>query len=120
MATTLAEALADAPLPGEPGLRLPAELTIYTAAETRSTWLAWLAGLDGLLGLDEPVCAVDASACDEVDAAGLQLLMALAHSLARRQRRLQLLQPPEGLRTACTELGLAGLLLDTVATEATA
>lgn len=110
MATTLAEALA------EPGLRLPAELTIYTAAETRSAWLAWLTGATGL---DEPVCAVDASGCDEVDAAGLQLLVALAHSLARRQRRLQLLQPPAALRAACTELGLADLL-GVTATEATA
>ncbi len=111
MATNLPESLS-AEAHAEPGLRLPAELTIYTAAETRSAWLGWLAGETGL---DEPVCAVDASACDEVDAAGLQLLVALAHSLARRQRRLQLLQPAAPLRTACTELGLAELLLDTEA-----
>lgn len=117
MATNLAEALADEATPGEPGLRLPAELTIYTAAETRSAWLAWLAGETGM---DEPVCAVDASACDEVDAAGLQLLVALAHSLARRQRRLQLLQPSGPLRAACTELGLADLLLVADAQEALA
>jgi anti-anti-sigma regulatory factor len=114
MATNLPESLA-ADAHAKPGLHLPTELTIYTAAETRSTWLAWLAGLDGLLGLDEPVCAVDASACDEVDAAGLQLLVALAHSLARRQRRLQLCRPAAPLRTACVELGLADLLLGTEA-----
>ena len=37
--------------------------------------------------------------------------MALAHSLARRQCRLQLLQPAVPLRAACAELGLAGLLM---------
>lgn len=107
MATNLPESLA------EPALRLPAELTIYTAAETRSAWLAQLDALDTLderTNLGAPVCAVDASACDEVDAAGLQLLVALAHSLARRQRRLQLLQPAAPLRAACAELGLAELL----------
>ena len=114
MATNLPESLTEG---AEPGLRLPAELTIYTAAETRSAWLGWLAGETGL---DGPVCAVDASACDEVDAAGLQLLVALAHSLARRQRRLQLLQPGTALRAACTELGLDGLLLRAAAPEALA
>lgn len=107
MATNLPESLAD-DAPVEPGLQLPAELTIYTAAETRTAWLGWLAGETGL---DEPVCAIDASACHEVDAAGLQLLVALAHSLARRQCRLQLLQPAAPLRAACAELGLAGLLM---------
>lgn len=105
-AETLAEALAGQQA-GAP-LRLPAELTIYTAAETRGAWLGWLADTpDG----DDPVCAVDASACDEVDAAGMQLLVALAHSLDKRQRRLQLLQPSTPLRQACGELGLAAWLL---------
>lgn len=116
MATNLPESLAEEAL-AEPGLRLPAELTIYTAAETRSAWLGWLAGE---AGLDEPLCTVDASGCDEVDAAGLQLLVALAHSLARRQRRLQLLQPTAVLRAACDELGLADLLLGANAPEAVA
>lgn len=111
MATNLPESLAD-DVRADPGLRLPAELTIYTAAETRAAWLGWLAGETGL---DEPVCAVDASACDEIDAAGLQLLVALAHSLARRERRLQLLQSAAPLRAACNELGLAELLLGTEA-----
>ena len=43
MATNLPESLAD-DVRADPGLRLPAELTIYTAAETRDGWLAWLAG----------------------------------------------------------------------------
>lgn len=113
MATTLPEALADAG--ADAVLRLPAELTIYTAAETRSAWLAWLG--DGA-GADAPACAVDASACSEIDAAGAQLLVALAHSLARRQRRLHLTEPGDALRAACTELGLAALLLDATPPEA--
>jgi phospholipid transport system transporter-binding protein len=119
MATNLPESLAEG-AHGEPGLRLPAELTIYTAAETRSAWLGWLGDVDGPTALNEPVCAVDASACDEIDAAGMQLLVALAHSLQRRQRRLQLLQPSAPLRAACAELGLHSLLLGAQATEALA
>ena len=111
MATTLPESLAD-DAPVEPGLQLPAELTIYTAAETRAAWLGWLAGETGL---DEPVCAIDASACHEVDAAGLQLLVALAHSLARRQCRLQLLQPAAPLRAACARATCASAPLRTAA-----
>lgn len=91
-------------------LCLPGELTIYTASETRAAWLSWLAS-DAATGLGEPLCPVDASRCDEIDAAGAQLLVALAHSLARQQRRLQLQQPSRPVRSACHDLGLAGLLL---------
>jgi anti-anti-sigma regulatory factor len=117
MATNLPESLAEDDAPAAAALRLPAELTIYTAAETRSAWLAWLAGE---AGVDEPVCLVDASACTEVDAAGAQLLVALAHSLARRQRRLQLADAGAALCAACAELGLDDLLLGANAPEALA
>ena len=99
-------------------LRLPAELTIYTAAETRDAWLAWLGGDAAHATAAEPLCKVDASACDEIDAAGTQLLVALAHSLARQQRRLQLQQPSTPVRAACHDLGLAAWLLDEVPTDA--
>jgi phospholipid transport system transporter-binding protein len=91
-------------------LRLPAELTIYTAAENRTAWLAWLAGEGDAAGHDA-VCRIDAAAVDEVDAAGVQLLVALAHSLARQQSRLQLTQPSQPLRDACQDLGVASLLI---------
>ena len=123
MATNLSEALAADAAPGETALRLPAELTIYTAAETRGAWLTWLAG-DAAgsadLGHDDRLCLVDGSACDEVDAAGLQLLVALAHSLARQHRRLVLQQPADALRKGCAELGLESLLHDPHAREALA
>ena len=94
-------------------LRLPAELTIYTAAETRSAWLTWLAGdaTDAInVAIGDPLCRVDASGCDEIDAAGAQLLVALAHSLARQQRQLHLHQASNPVRAACHDLGLADWL----------
>jgi len=88
-------------------LRLPAELTIYTAAETRAAWLAWCAAEAGQI---EAICRVDAAAVDEVDAAGAQLLVALANSLGQQQSALQLCNASRPLRQACEDLGLAGLL----------
>jgi ABC-type transporter Mla MlaB component len=98
-------------------LHLPAELTIYTAAETRTAWLNWLADQPGRTASADALCAVDASGCDEIDAAGAQLLVALAHSLARQQRRLQLQHASTPVRNACRDLGLAGWLLAGVPME---
>ncbi len=111
MANTMPETLVDDAAQAAAMLRLPIELTIYTAAETRDTWLAWLAGDAAQTTLGEPLCLVDASACDEIDAAGAQLLVALAHSLAQQQRQLQLLHASRPLRQACADLGLADWLL---------
>ena len=96
--------------PHPPALRLPHELTIYTAAETRAAWLAWMSG-EAAHTSGEAVCEVDAADVDEVDAAGVQLLVALAHSLQRQHLTLHLRHPSGPLRTACHDLGLAGLLL---------
>ena len=92
-------------------LRLPAELTIYTATETRAAWLAWLADDAALAGSGAAPCLVDASGCDEIDAAGAQLLVALANSLAHLQRPLRLQLASAPVRNACHDLGLAGWLL---------
>ena len=119
MTDTAPASLAGDPALAAAGLRLPAELTIYTAAETRGAWLAWLAGAAAQAAQADPVCAVDASACDEIDAAGTQLLVALAHSLARQQRQLQLCRASGAVRAACTELGLADWLLADTHPEAT-
>ena len=95
-------------------LQLPAELTIYTAAETRAVWLSWLAAQAGDGGRaaanHEAVCRVDAAAVDQVDAAGLQLLVSLRHRLAHEDCSLQLLQASTALRSACNALGLSDLL----------
>jgi anti-anti-sigma regulatory factor len=85
-------------------LALPAELTIYTAGETRPQWLAWLASDDA--GSPQ----VDASGVTEVDAAGVQLLLSLSRALEGQQRRLHLERPSPALRSACERLGLASLL----------
>ena len=101
-------------LPALPTLSLPAELTIYTASETRAVWLAWLATERNAVD-DHPGdarCAVHAGAVDQVDAAGVQLLVALSHTLARQQRRLQLLDASAPLRSACEALGATTLLAD--------
>ena len=101
-------------LPALPTLSLPAELTIYTASETRAAWLAWLAAeqADNAHDRRDGHCTVHADAVDQIDAAGVQLLVALSHTLARQQRKLQLLAPSAALRGACEALGAAALLAD--------
>ena len=89
-------------------LALPAELTIYCAAETRSAWLA-------ILGATPPESGdtvVDGSAVAEVDAAGLQLLVALSRSVESRGRALILNDPSPALGAACRTLGLQRVLGD--------
>ncbi|KPF43246.1 hypothetical protein D621_19940 [beta proteobacterium AAP51] len=90
------------PPPG-PALRLPAELTIYTAGELHPQWLAWLAASD-------TAAAVEADAVDQVDAAGVQLLLALQRALAGSGRPLALHSPSAALQAACAALGLHGWL----------
>lgn len=85
-------------------LMLPAELTIYTAAQTRESWLGTLAS-----DADGPMTLQGAGVGD-IDAAGLQLLVSLRRTLAARQRALHLLEPSEVLRAACTRAGLGELL----------
>jgi anti-anti-sigma regulatory factor len=87
-------------------LVLPAELTIYVAAELRAPWLEWLDAAAG----DGAVALVDGHAVEEIDAAGLQCLLALARSLEARQQRLLLTQPSEALGRACHRLGARHLL----------
>jgi anti-anti-sigma regulatory factor len=83
---------------------LPAELTIYAASELRTQWLAALDAAP-----PDADCEVDASAVADVDAAGLQLLLALSRQLAARDRTLRLASPSERLREACAALGLRSL-----------
>jgi ABC-type transporter Mla MlaB component len=90
-------------------LVLPPELTIYGVGELRRSWLEWLAVLPPAAADAAPL-HVDASAVAEVDAAGLQLLQALAHSAAREQRALAIDDPSAALAAACQALGVGGLL----------
>ena len=91
---------------------LPSELTIYTISELHPQCLAWI-GADADADNGEPAAVsglrVDAQAVQEVDAAGVQLLLSLSNALARQQRQLQLLRPSAPLLAACMALGASGL-----------
>jgi ABC-type transporter Mla MlaB component len=98
---------------------LPAELTIYTVGELHSQWSAWLADAGRADDDDTPLC-IAAAAVDQIDGAGLQLLVSLANSLAARQRTLQLVDASPLLVNACQTLGLEALLASVPSVEACA
>ncbi len=93
---------------------LPIEVSLYTAAELRSQWLAALEhqthGGDAI--------ELDGSAVEQFDAAGAQSLLALAHALSARGQRLRLVRASDVLVQACRALGLADLIASTVREEA--
>lgn len=89
--------------------RLPPELTIYTAGELCAQARTWLADATADRG---DAWALEASAVDQVDAAGVQLLLSLARSLEDRSQALRLARPSTPLVDACAALGLAGWLSD--------
>jgi anti-anti-sigma regulatory factor len=91
---------------------LPAELTIYTAADTHAVLLSWL---DQDKGNNQ--WTVQAHAVSQIDAAGLQLLLALYRSLDVRGQHLQLRAPSEALCHACRSLGMGVLLNNVVRQE---
>lgn len=94
-------------------LQLPRELTIYTVGESRTAWLAWMG--EALASPEAgPVLAADAAAVDQVDAAGVQLLLSLANALAAHGRSLRLTQPSEPVVQACRLLGTTALLEETM------
>lgn len=93
---------------------LPSELTIYAANAVRTTFQEWVRqlpkGRRAKARPDKPL-VVDAANVMEIDAAGLQLLIALARSVAVKKHRLELSQPSQTLRNACTTFGLVAVLL---------
>ncbi|MDP4299977.1 STAS domain-containing protein [Leptothrix discophora] len=82
---------------------LPAELTIFTAAETRDRLLALLARAEA----EDLPLHVDASEVLDVDGAGVQLLVSLSRQCERDRRFLRLLSPADALVRACQVLGLS-------------
>ncbi len=96
--------------------RLPGEVTIYSVSELKVQCLAWMGASapDNETGGDR--WPLDASAVDQIDAAGIQLLIALSRSLARLDKTLLLQQPSVPLATACAALGLT-FWLDSCTTE---
>lgn len=81
---------------------LPSELSIYTADSTRQALLAWLQARP-----EQTASPASLQACqvDEVDSAGLQVLAALANTLAEQGQTLELQQPSARLRAGLRDLG---------------
>jgi anti-anti-sigma regulatory factor len=108
-------ASATAPAPGADWTHtLPAELTIFSAAETREALLDWLARTaataDVAAHADAPVLRLDAQGVVDVDGAGVQLLCSLGRQAERDARRWQLVDPSGALQRACEVLGLGDWL----------
>lgn len=101
-----------------PELVLPGELTIYTVGELHPQWLAWLEAVEAAPDLPAPEAGrlpgaeVRADAVDQVDGAGIQLLVALERAVAVRGRRLVLQAPSAALAGGLAGLGLAGWLAE--------
>lgn len=91
-------------------------MTIYASGAVRTTFQEWLRKLPkskrAKALLDKPL-VVNAATVMDIDAAGLQLLIALSHSVAAKKRRLELSQPSQTLRNACATLGLLEALCGT-------
>jgi anti-anti-sigma regulatory factor len=90
-------------------LRLPDELTIYTASEVHAGFLSWLHSEAAQAAPSDPL-RVAAEGVTDVDAAGVQLLLSLANSLEQRQRGLVLVAPSDCLSEACGVLGVPWLV----------
>lgn len=84
---------------------LPSELTIYTADSTRQALLNWLQARTSQV--TSPF-SLPAAQVEEVDSAGLQVLAALANTLAEQGQTLELLQPSARLRACLSDLGATG------------
>lgn len=107
-----------AALPPEPLLALPAELTIYTVGELHPGWLAWLGERTAAPADGCPPARVMAAAVDQIDAAGLQMLLALQRSLGEHGCGLVIEEPSAVLRQGCEGLGLGDWLRSQVAAPA--
>jgi anti-anti-sigma regulatory factor len=92
---------------------LPPEFTIYAVAGLRQEWLAWLPDVSTARrdAAERPEdWPVDGSAVAAVDAAGLQMLVALSRSVAACGKSLVLAEPSAVLVAGCEALGLSELL----------
>ncbi len=94
---------------------LGADLTIYSVAHWAERCRLWVMDLDGAAG-DLPL-QVQADRVEEVDGAGVQLLLALSRSLEQRGRRLALLRPSPVLLKALQRLGAGDLVVQQLAQE---
>ena len=79
-------------------IRLDGELTIYRAAELKPVLLQWPAGAGAV--------AIDLSGVDEIDTAGVQLLLLARHEAQALGRELRLLGRSRAVDDALTLLNL--------------
>jgi anti-anti-sigma regulatory factor len=92
---------------------LPGELTIYAVGQNRALFQGWVAKLPKgrrAAALEGSALVVDSSAVNDVDAAGVQLLLSLSKSVAAHKRALQLDNPSRPLIAALETLGVPSLL----------
>ncbi len=88
---------------------LPAELTIYHVAELHRDWLARLTAIDREPAEAASAC-IDATALQQLDGAGLQLLLSLRRALVERGIVVQMQGVGGVLQAAAAALGLADSL----------
>lgn len=94
---------------GPTRLALAGDLTIYTASETKAEL--------ALLAADCDALEIDASALEEIDTAGLQLLLLLSREMAGRGGELHLRDPSQPVRAALDILALDDRLRPASAAE---
>lgn len=87
-------------------LRIEGEFTIVAAATQRDAWLGWLTETAGADVAEWPAVTLDLQAVEAFDSAGVQLLLSLQHSLARRGQQLVLSAPSACVRDALQRFGL--------------
>lgn len=96
-------------------LHLPSELSIYSVGELHEAWMArWGAG--SALPPDEEF-VIHADQVEQIDAAGVQLLMSLRRFVVDRGARPRFKDPSAMLMASCASLGVFALLGRTQAAE---
>ncbi len=82
---------------------LPAEMTIYSAVETRDALLAWVTEQSAK---SAKLLEISAAKVEVIDGAGMQLIA----SLSNTDQPWQLIQPSHAFTDACKDLGLSAWL----------
>ena len=89
-------------------LHLPSELSIYSVGEVHQAWMSRWGDLRAL-PLDEEFL-IHADQVEQIDAAGVQLLLSLRRFLVSRGARPRFKDPSAILMASCASLGVFELL----------
>jgi anti-anti-sigma regulatory factor len=99
-------------------LHLPSELSIYSVGELHAEWMArWAPDRDPPRAGEQIL--VGADRVDEIDAAGVQLLLSLRRFVVSHGATLCLVDPSATLAAGCAALGAAVLLAQSPLAETT-